>query len=126
MPRGFDNAVSMLGASFSRIVCVARALRAERCVGAAMLLSVAVSVSLAGVVICCKSYLTTATVQTTEAASEWRYLTICENCGQRTRHADNPAQKWPSEGRLLKCPECEAFKVTWYRRGSQSVPPGGW
>lgn len=57
---------------------------------------------------------------------QWRYLLVCEGCGYRTRMVEHPAHVLAKENGLLQCPKCGAYRAAWYRRGSLSLPPGGW
>ena len=61
-----------------------------------------------------------------KAEESWRYLLVCESCGYRLRSAEHPARTLPRQNGLLRCPKCGQFKAAWFRRGSQTVPPGGW
>ncbi len=56
----------------------------------------------------------------------WRYLIVCAECGHRQRMADSPHDSFENRNGLLQCPQCTRFAMSWYRRGSLSIPPGGW
>ncbi|MFH1747614.1 MAG: hypothetical protein ABIG44_11280 [Planctomycetota bacterium] len=56
----------------------------------------------------------------------WRYLLVCEDCGYRAHFSEHPTRTLKKKDGLLCCPECGLFKVSWYRRGSLTLPPGGW
>ena len=58
--------------------------------------------------------------------NDWRYLLVCEECQHRERFHEHPARTLPKRDGMLKCPKCQRFSASWYRRGSQTVPPGGW
>ena len=120
-----DHALSAVGALLAGVVRAIVALRAERCLYAAALLATGVLVTLFGAVAYCTSGASQA-APVVDVDQAWRYLVVCEACGHRVRVLDHPARTWPREGSMLKCPACGEFKATWYRRGSQSVPPGGW
>lgn len=55
-----------------------------------------------------------------------RYLAVCGACGWRGTFAQHPAQALDRRGVALRCTQCGAYRVTWYRRGGQAAPPGGW
>ncbi|HMQ17020.1 MAG TPA: hypothetical protein PKC49_13705 [Phycisphaerae bacterium] len=65
------------------------------------------------------------TTWTRQAADSWRFVVICNACAERTRYEVPPKQVLPSRDGLLQCPKCGKFAAGWYRRGSLSVPPGG-
>jgi hypothetical protein len=56
----------------------------------------------------------------------WRFLVVCRDCGHRERTSDSPSRQFERRGGLLRCPACESFGASWYRRGGLSLPPGGW
>ncbi len=56
----------------------------------------------------------------------WRYLVVCEACQHRARAVEHPARTLEMKNGLLQCPECREFQAAWYRRGTLSLPPGGW
>ncbi len=51
----------------------------------------------------------------------WQYLVVCDKCGQRER-----VEQRPDERRPATCKACSQGRLTSYRRGSQSLIPGGW
>jgi hypothetical protein len=61
-----------------------------------------------------------------EATDNWRYVLVCEACEHRAHTMEQPARSLPQQNGMYQCPQCGEFKATCYRRGSQSVPPGGW
>lgn len=58
--------------------------------------------------------------------AEPRYLAVCGACGWRATFSQHPSQTLAHRGALLRCTQCSAYQVTWYRRGGQTAPPGGW
>ena len=69
---------------------------------------------------------TTATAGAVDAEQAWRYLVVCQQCGHRERTLEHPARTLDKQNGLLRCPACGRFTAAWFRRGSQSLPPGGW
>jgi hypothetical protein len=61
-----------------------------------------------------------------EATDNWRYVLVCESCGHHARTVDHPDRGLPQHNGMYQCPQCGQFKAACYRRGSQTVPPGGW
>jgi DNA-directed RNA polymerase subunit RPC12/RpoP len=54
------------------------------------------------------------------------YPLWCENCKKEVNVPIADAEKLPSEGRMVQCPECKQFKGSWDRPGTVSVTvPGG-
>jgi hypothetical protein len=67
-----------------------------------------------------------AQVVTAEPEQAWRYLLVCGQCQHRERLTESPHRTWDKENGLFRCPQCAAFMADCYRRGSLTVPPGGW
>jgi len=67
-----------------------------------------------------------AEIVTAEPEQVWRYLLVCGECQHRQRLSDSPHRTWEKKDGLFRCPQCEAFMADCYRRGSLSLPPGGW
>ncbi len=63
---------------------------------------------------------------TNSADQPWRYLLVCPECGYRAHTLEHPRQTLEHVGGRLRCPECGALSALAYRRGGQSLPPGGW
>jgi len=53
------------------------------------------------------------------------FVVVCNECGQKTRFQDAPVLVLPKHAGFLQCPGCKAFAGVSHRRGSTSVPPGG-
>ena len=126
MDRHLDNLINLAGASSARFLRFLRLLRAARCLGAATLLLSAVLMPLFGAAAYVSSGVAAREAPVVRGEDPWRYKAMCAACGYQVRTSQHPAQLWPQQRGLLRCPRCGAFEVTWWRRGSQSVPPGGW
>ena len=59
------------------------------------------------------------------SVAEPRYLAVCGACGWRATFAEHPTHNLDQRG-ALRCTQCGAYQVSWYRRGGQTAPPGGW
>jgi hypothetical protein len=54
------------------------------------------------------------------------YVLVCHQCGRRSGHAARPTPADPRRPEAFACPACGRTTAAVYRRGGQSVPPGGW
>jgi hypothetical protein len=64
--------------------------------------------------------------QLVETTDNWRYALVCESCGHKARPVEHPSRSLAQQNGMYQCPQCGEFKAACYRRGSQTVPPGGW
>ena len=125
-PKGLEQSVSTVGAALVQFRAALRLLCADPrlCVPlAAVFLPVAITLVVAAVALPSPA---TPPARVVSGEEPWRYLVICGHCGQRSRMLEHPVQTWEQQDGFLRCPKCEAFAVGWYRRGSSTLPPGGW
>jgi hypothetical protein len=60
-----------------------------------------------------------------DSEDDWQYVLICGECASKTRYHQHPSDVLASQGGVFQCPDCHKFAAFPYRRGSQSIPPGG-
>ena len=126
MRREWESTVEQVRALAGRVaggVVVWGADRRHRrlCVGGGVLASLMI---LMGAIWLWPASAATGRVDDNEA--DWRYLLACRSCEFRAHWVTHPRREVEERDGWLRCPHCERFTATWYRRGSQAIPPGGW